>query len=402
MEKKWLNSSLVLAIVVLMFGTGITPILMNGNVLANENDLGFEVSNICGCIDTNIDSKTPSLFDENNIYYYNSVAYACLGWSADDTIERAIRLTPTELSGYSGGSLVAGRFYHCETNSRTLTLKVYGQGTATNPGSLIAQQSATASGQGWVRIDLASPITLNINQDYWISFEIFNVAGEYPAGIDEGPAVDGKGDWLYHPDYGWYELQYQSTPIDANYNIEAIVSGGGSPPPFNPPEWMSVLIDLTGANPTWTGSYWYVQIPFNTNYIPEIDSSVYNAPVPWPLGGDYLSYGGYSCDINVKNYPNNLGSGTWEIDTTIKSSNFRVTIPIVPKFVWAKSMVSFSCTNEQWFKHLWFWEGDLSIGFEIGNPMPFWLGPIPITIKFKAEYAGGYRAEIISPAYWEI
>jgi len=247
MKKMWLKTILVLGIVVLMFGAGVTPSLINGIVKGDNPYSGHEW--VIGRVNTNLHENhvvSENSLYENAIYFYNQVAYIAFGLSDDGgTAVYAIRITPGELVGYDGWQLIAVRFYHNVQKGTNEThycdLKIYDSGTATLPGLLLESVPYTATGTGWVRITLPTPIQLDINQDIWISIEITHAGGEFPMGADGGPAVDGKGDWFCHPFWSWYELQYQANVVPAgvsyetNWNIEGIVADrGGNHPPNRP------------------------------------------------------------------------------------------------------------------------------------------------------------------------
>jgi len=244
MGKKVVDKGLVFVIIMLFVGAGVTPCLTNFTVEASDgnSNFGFDSCIECGCGDNNNTTNSPTnLLTESTIKYYQSVGSQCFGLSDGGTSQLAMRITPKELSTYSGWSLKAGRFYHCSSNSCTGYLKIYSKGTSTSPGSLLAQKRYSISGAGWVRIDLDQPIQLDITKDYWISIEYTNAKGEYPFGADTGPAIDGKGDWCYYYDVGWYEIQNQAivypgtNSYEVNWNIEAIVSSptGNRPPVAN-------------------------------------------------------------------------------------------------------------------------------------------------------------------------
>jgi hypothetical protein len=177
---------------------------------------------------------------EEAIYFYNEVNYAAIGIknATNITWSAAIRITPAEMKEYEGWDLVAGRFYHFVANNTTPihfgNLKIYNGSTPTSPGPLIASVPFNVTGEGWVRINLSSPIPLNVQKDLWIAIEITSSAGEYPIGADKGPAVDKKGDWLYHESFGWIELQDTPGKFDCNLNIEAIIYGTPPDPPHKP------------------------------------------------------------------------------------------------------------------------------------------------------------------------
>jgi hypothetical protein len=136
--------------------------------------------------------------------------------------EAAARITPQELEPFEGWEIVAGRFYHWESHWNEGVLKIYDEGTATNPGELIGSEPYNVSGAGWKRINLTTPVPVDATRDIWTSFLIVkNGAGEYPMGLDDGPAVNGKGDWISINDDEWVELKIYG--LDYNLAIDTIL-----------------------------------------------------------------------------------------------------------------------------------------------------------------------------------
>lgn len=225
-KKNILTASCLLIIIIMILSTVIVnadyyelklPISVSNNNISNPNNP-----------DQQSLSKT-----EITIKFYDQVGINAIGISPAGTFEGAIRITPDELSPYEGWILTAARFYHYVEDGTNEThsgkIKIYDGGTSSNPGSLNVSELYNATGQGWKRINLSNPIVLNITKDIWVSVEITHNEGEYPISTDDGPAVDGKGDWI-SVDGGatWSELQDHGTPpLDYNWNIEAIISDIG-------------------------------------------------------------------------------------------------------------------------------------------------------------------------------
>lgn len=134
----------------------------------------------------------------------------------------AARFTPE-----TAGTLMAIIFYHWEIDIQPGTVYVYEEGSPTHPGPKVRVVPFLVTGQGWHRINLNTPYPYSADVDFWTAIEVFYI-GRYPIGLDSGPAVDGRGDWV-SLDYGqtWDELQNYG--LDYNWNIRAIVhlEGGG-------------------------------------------------------------------------------------------------------------------------------------------------------------------------------
>jgi len=194
--------------------------------------------------------ESKSLSRDEVIIHYDGGAYSAVGFTGGGTIEGAIRLTPEELGPYNGWNLTSVLFYYY-TGSCTGTVNIYGPGTSSSPGALIYSQPYSVSQQNWWRIDLASSLKIDASQDIWVSVIAPHSAGDYPLGVDEGPAVYGKGDFT-RPEGGvWTELYLVG--MSANWNIRAIVA---------PIEWLSVT-PVSGTVPA--GQSLDIDVNFDTN-----------------------------------------------------------------------------------------------------------------------------------------
>jgi hypothetical protein len=167
------------------------------------------------------------LRQEDSLYYYTSdPTLNGIGLTAGGIWEGGIRLTPTELAPYAGWQIVALIWYHYDGSSPVGEVKVYDNGTATLPGPVITTEPYSGSVTGWERVDLASPVPITGTGDLWCVVEVNHGAGFFPLGCDDGPAIDGKGDWIYFGG-AWEELQNYG--LDYNWGFIAMVAEGGGP-----------------------------------------------------------------------------------------------------------------------------------------------------------------------------
>ena len=164
-------------------------------------------------------STTPLNPLENIIRFHDGTMYTGVGLTSGGTFEEAIRITPTEQGSYTGYGLIAVSFYHYGAATHSGNIKIYAAGTASAPGALLLSVPYTVTGDGMKRIDLTSSVSLPITADIWVSVETTHIAGEYPAGADNGPAIDGKGDWICIGG-AWSEIQ---SSLDYNWMIDAII-----------------------------------------------------------------------------------------------------------------------------------------------------------------------------------
>lgn len=183
----------------------------------------------------------------DTLYYYNSVDNNAIGLTNGGTYQAAIKLTPNELGSYGGWAITQVLFYHHETGTHTGQIIVYAAGTDTTPGDIITSAPYTASGTGWVIVDLPSPgVLIDPNSDLWIAVEITHQQGEYPISVDNGPAVPGKGDWVYSPGaIPWAELRNLSSNLDFNWDIAAVAEQTGDSLDPLPPTDLTAYSDYT-------------------------------------------------------------------------------------------------------------------------------------------------------------
>ncbi|MCD6341051.1 MAG: carboxypeptidase regulatory-like domain-containing protein, partial [Desulfurococcales archaeon] len=170
----------------------------------------------------NSDLETKQEFQRHSPFeetiHYDGENSGGIGPSCGCLFEGAIRLTPYELEPYDGWKLISVLFYHSTSNTYSGQIKIYSAGTSTEPGALITSEPYDVNEPTWLRTDLTESVTIDATQDLWTSVEI---AGSYPLGVDAGPAVQGKGDFVC-VNGGWFEFYLAG--IDRNLNIRAIVA----------------------------------------------------------------------------------------------------------------------------------------------------------------------------------
>lgn len=166
----------------------------------------------------------PTRGDLTWLGYDNDDPFQGVGLTSGGTFEGAIRLTPTELAPYSGWNCTVVSFYHYDDAQFSGTVKIYGMGTAAQPGALTTSQAIEVTGVGWFNISLSSPVTIAAH-DIWVSIEAPHTTGQHPLMQDSATAVDGKGDFVYL-NSAWSEMQTFGAQYDHNWCIRAGVSSG--------------------------------------------------------------------------------------------------------------------------------------------------------------------------------
>ena len=127
----------------------------------------------------------------------------------------AIRFTPEELGDYYDLYGIFGIKYHIRSNQfSSVSIKVWEGGSFGNPNNEIYSHNVTSQVQieQWSVHYPEYPIPLVAGNEYWIGYAI-NATTGYPASIDSGPAVVGKGEWIFFNNE-WLQL----SQIGMSYN----------------------------------------------------------------------------------------------------------------------------------------------------------------------------------------
>jgi len=142
----------------------------------------------------------------------------------------AIRLTQDELSPYKTWNItqvVIGFGEDYAEGPMNVTIFIYAKGTATKPGSVIVKDTwAILNGTQLITVPLITPVSLSVTgrEEVWVAISYTqNVDMTHYAFVDAGPAVVGKGDWIYLNNV-WQEIH---STIDSNWAIGAVVEGQG-------------------------------------------------------------------------------------------------------------------------------------------------------------------------------
>ncbi len=156
------------------------------------------------------------------IRHDNGVNDDAIGLTSGGTFHVAARFPASFMGQYSGMKLNQVEVYINDVPS-PFVLKVYGQGTATSPGTILYQQTLVPQGSSWNLITLDTPVDIT-GQDLWIGYTVTHAGGQYPAGCDAGPHVT-DGDWISTDGTSWSPLNTLAA-IDVNWNIAGYLIPG--------------------------------------------------------------------------------------------------------------------------------------------------------------------------------
>jgi hypothetical protein len=127
----------------------------------------------------------------------------------------AARWDPWQLYDYDGFELTQVSFFPSEAQAE-YNIRVW---TGDNAESLVIDQPVYNPVVGqWNEVTLSSPLIIDVYNELWIGYHVNTETG-YPAGVDNGPAIDGYGNMMNFE--GWQTLLEINPGLDYNWNIKA-------------------------------------------------------------------------------------------------------------------------------------------------------------------------------------
>jgi hypothetical protein len=128
----------------------------------------------------------------------------------------AQRWEPAQLMEFSGASVTEVAFFPMEPLCY-YQVRIW---TGPNAENLVLDQPYTPITGQWNVVTLDQPFLIDADQELWIGYHANTVTG-YPAGVDDGPAVDGYGNMMNFG--GWQTLLEINPALDYNWCIKAHV-----------------------------------------------------------------------------------------------------------------------------------------------------------------------------------
>ncbi|MDP8210787.1 MAG: T9SS type A sorting domain-containing protein, partial [Candidatus Stygibacter australis] len=157
---------------------------------------------------------------EGWIQWDNGVNDDAIGLSIGGTMYTAASFDPVDMMPYVGGEITQVELYINDLPS-SMILHVW---SGPNAAIEILSQTFTATGMDWVIIDLDTPVTIESETEYWLGYEVTQTAGQFCCGVDAGPAIVEKGDWVALSPGAWQSMA--GLGLNYNWNIHAYVDGG--------------------------------------------------------------------------------------------------------------------------------------------------------------------------------
>jgi len=155
---------------------------------------------------------SPNITDNAIFRWDNGINFGKAGTEGGGIFDVAAYFPAETMAQYSGMLLDWVEVYIGD-NPISCELRIYGQGTPNTPGALLRSQPVTTTPHSWNVVSLLNQVEIT-GQDLWISFSLNHLDDTSPVGIDEGPAITGKGDMISFDGGEWYTL----SSMDYNYN----------------------------------------------------------------------------------------------------------------------------------------------------------------------------------------
>lgn len=160
----------------------------------------------------------------NWITWSNDVLGNSVGTNAAAQFIVAQRWDQTDLVPYQGGAVAKVKFIPSYANC-VYTVMVWTGGTPSGPGDLVSSQVAqNIEVEEWNTVILPIPVQIPTAGELWVGYHV-NTQGGYPASVDYGPAVEGKGNMMFFGGV-WTTLSALSSTLVCNWLIEAFVAEG--------------------------------------------------------------------------------------------------------------------------------------------------------------------------------
>jgi hypothetical protein len=127
----------------------------------------------------------------------------------------AARWEPEMMISWEGAFISQIAFFPAESDA-TYNVRVW---KGEDAAEILADQVVISPVIGeWNMVTLNYPVLIDISQELWIGYHV-NSQGGYPAGVDDGPAIEGYGNMINLG--GWQTLQEVNPEYDVNWNISA-------------------------------------------------------------------------------------------------------------------------------------------------------------------------------------
>lgn len=143
----------------------------------------------------------------------------------------AQRFEPSDLAAHNGKFLTRVVFLPREEFC-TYSIRVWVGGNIAAPEMMVVDQVVVNPVIGeWNEIVLSAPVYVDATKELWFGVRNNTTTG-FPAGCDDGPAVNGKGNLINLAGQGWITLLEANASLNYNWNVRGILEEMDGMSPF--------------------------------------------------------------------------------------------------------------------------------------------------------------------------
>ncbi len=140
-----------------------------------------------------------------------------IGTGSEVEFDVAARWTQYQLTDFEGYEITQIAFFPAESQA-SYNVRVW---TGENAVDLVFDQPVPDPVIGqWNYIMLDPSLLIDITKELWVGYYV-NAQTGYPAGVDDGPAIDGYGNMMNFG--GWQTLLEINPELDFNWNIKVYI-----------------------------------------------------------------------------------------------------------------------------------------------------------------------------------
>ncbi len=172
--------------------------------------------------DVTLNWTSPETPPEGNwITWSQDVLGNSVGTNAAANFDVAHRWPVADIAAYAGQTITQVKFVPAEANC-VYTVKIWTGGSASGPATLVHTQEITnPTIDDWNLVVLNTPVVIPANSEVWVGYNC-NTQGGYPAGCDNGPQIEGKGNMMYFQGT-WSTLTALAPTLTYNWTIQTFV-----------------------------------------------------------------------------------------------------------------------------------------------------------------------------------
>jgi hypothetical protein len=155
------------------------------------------------------------------ITWCNDVLGNSIGTNSATVFDVAHRFDQTDLAPHQGNLISQVKFVPAYADC-VYTVKVWTGGSASGAGTLVSSQVVNnITLDEWNLCVLNTPVAVPSTGDLYVGYEC-DTQGGYPAGCDNGPHIDGKGNMMYYQGT-WDTLVNLSPTLTYNWLIQTFI-----------------------------------------------------------------------------------------------------------------------------------------------------------------------------------